>query len=63
MKVVCKGKKKVIRNLCNLFIPRTLSMVAYTEELQTENMKLYSTVIVIETERVGYNGTNVMDLL
>jgi len=52
MKVVCK-RKNVLRNLCNLFLPHTLSMFAYTKELQTENMKLYNTVIVTETERFG----------
>ena len=44
MKVVCK-RKDVLCNLCNLFLPRTLSMLAYTKKLQTENTKLYNVVI------------------
>lgn len=36
--------------LCNLFLPCTLSMLAYIKELQTEIIKLYNTHIVTETE-------------
>jgi len=57
MKVVCK-RKDVLCNLCNLFLPRTLSMLAYTKKLQTENTKLYNVVIEYQVYFLGVKAAS-----
>jgi len=58
-----KRKEKVLRNVCNLFLPRTLSMLAYTRELLDWEYETLQHSYCDRNWASRYNETNAMDLL